>query len=289
MRQVPKEIAPQVTPAVVTPILKKTGMRITDFAHKKAIGEKITMLTCYDYPSAKLVAETPLDCVLVGDSLAMVVHGHESTITATMDMMVLHTKAVARGLGSQLLVSDLPFLCHRVSREDTVNNVKRLLEAGAKAIKIEGGDADTCDTISYLVTAGVPIIGHIGLTPQSILALGSYKIQGKTEAQAAKILEQARHLEKAGCTALVLECIPEPLAKTITEALTIPTIGIGASSATDGQVLVWHDMLGLQSDYLPKFVKQFAQATDMMLEAIHQYVHQVKSTQFPALEHSWSS
>ena len=284
MRQVPKEIASQ---AVVTSILKKSGMKITDFALKKAIGEKITMLTCYDYPSARLIAETPLDCVLVGDSLAMVVHGHESTITATMEMMILHTKAVARGLRDQLLITDLPFLCHRISRENTIHNVKKLLEAGAKAIKIEGGDADTCETIAYLVMAGIPIVGHIGLTPQSILKLGGYKIQGRTEAEAEKLIEQAQCLEKAGCTALVLECVPESLAKSITEALTIPTIGIGAGSVTDGQVLVWHDMLGLQSDYLPKFVKQFAQTTDTMINAIQQYIHQVKATQFPALEHTW--
>ncbi len=284
MRQVPIEIAPQ---AVVTPIIKKSRMNITDFAAKKDCGEKITMLTCYDYPSARLIAQTPLDCVLVGDSLAMVVHGHESTISATMDMMVLHTKAVARGLSNQLIITDLPFLCHRISREDTILNVKKLLEAGAKAIKIEGGDADTCETISYLVMAGIPIIGHIGLTPQSILKLGRYKVQGRTELEAAQLIAQAQCLEKAGCTALVLECVPESLAKSITDALSIPTIGIGAGSATDGQVLVWHDMLGLQSDYLPKFVKQFAHATDLMIGAIEEYVHQVKATQFPALEHTW--
>lgn len=285
MRQVPKKTLENT---VVTPLVKNKGMKITDFALKKARGDKITMLTCYDYPSARLIAETSLDCILVGDSVAMVVHGHDSTVRATMEMMILHTKAVARGRGSQLLITDLPFLCHRESRKDTVHYVRQLIEAGAEAIKIEGGDADTCESIAYLVTAGVPIIGHIGLTPQSILKLGGFKVQGRSDSDAADLLQQARALEKAGCTAIVLECVPESLAKNITESLSVPTIGIGAGSGTDGQVLVWHDMLGLQNDFNPRFVKQFANSMDTMTSAITQYVQQVKEKEFPTPEHTWS-
>ena len=262
-------------------------MKITDFKRKKERQEKISMLTCYDYPSARIIAETNLDCVLVGDSVAMVVHGHESTVMATMEMMILHTQAVARGLKHQLIISDLPFLCHRVSQANTVKNVRKLLQAGAAAIKIEGGDKDTCETIAYLVSAGIPIIGHIGLTPQSILKLGSYKVQGKNDAQAADLLLQAKQLEAAGCSALVIECVPQSLAKTITDALAIPTIGIGAGVVTDGQVLVWHDMLGIQDDFKPKFLKQYAQSKDIMQLAIDAYDNQVKAALFPTMEHAF--
>lgn len=262
-------------------------MNITDFHRKKQRQEKISMLTCYDYPSARIVADSHLDCVLVGDSVAMVVHGHANTTMATMEMMILHTAAVARGLTQQLLISDLPFLCHRVSQADTVTNVRRLLQAGAQAIKIEGGDEETCATIAYLVRAGIPIIGHIGLMPQSIHQLGGYKVQGKDDASAIELLQQAHALEKAGCTALVIECVPEALAKTLSDQLRIPTIGIGAGNSTDGQVLVWHDMLGLQNDFKPRFLKQFAASHDMMLNAINAYVHQVRQMQFPAAEHAF--
>lgn len=262
-------------------------MNITDFITKKDRHEKITMLTCYDYPSARIVAETSLDCVLVGDSLAMVIHGHESTIMATIDMMVLHTQAVARGLGQQLLITDLPFLCHRQSQSETVNNVRQLLQAGAQAVKIEGGDYETCQTIAMLTSAGIPIIGHIGLTPQSVLKLGGYKVQGKEEGHAADLLLEAQRLEQAGCSALVIECVPEALAKKITNSLTIPTIGIGAGAATDGQVLVWHDMLGMQQDFKPRFVKQYAHSKNITLTAINAYIDQVKEAEFPAIEHTY--
>jgi 3-methyl-2-oxobutanoate hydroxymethyltransferase len=273
MRQVPRKTA-------------APRLNIGDLLVKKNHHQKISMLTCYDYPSARMIAETELDCVLVGDSVAMAVHGFESTVMATLDMMILHTKAVARGLGGQLLITDLPFLCHRVSLEDTMNNVRQLVHAGAQAIKIEGGDAHTCETIAFLVNADVPIIGHIGLTPQSILKLGGYYIQGRDAAKAEALLEQALCLERAGCSAIVLECVPEKLAKTITDALTIPVIGIGAGACTDGQVLVWHDMLGLH-DFTPRFVKQFVQGNALILEGIHQYIAHVRNIEFPALEHSF--
>ena len=262
-------------------------MKIHDFKRKKIQHCKISMLTCYDYPSACTIAESNVDCVLVGDSVAMAVHGYESTIMATMEMMVLHTAAVARGLQQQFLISDLPFLCHRLSQAETVKNVIQLLQAGAHAIKIEGADRDVCQTIAHLVTAGIPIMGHIGLTPQSIHQLGGYVVQGKAQQQADLILQQALDLEAAGCFAIVLECVPGPLAKIITAALTIPTIGIGAGVDTDGQVLVWHDMLGLQTTFKPRFIKQFVDGKDMLLQGINAYVAQVQEAQFPTLEHSF--
>lgn len=262
-------------------------MKIQDFKRKKEEQQKIAMLTCYDYPSACTIAESNIDCVLVGDSVAMVVHGYDNTIMATMDMMVLHTQAVARGLKQQFLITDLPFLSHKLSIAQTVTNVSSLLRAGAHAIKIEGGDADTCNTIAYLVNAGVPVMGHIGLTPQSIHQLGGFKVQGKSQEQAELLLQQALNLEQAGCFALVIECVPQQLAQTISEALTIPTIGIGAGTHTDGQVLVWHDLLGLQTNFNPKFVKRYTQGKEVFLEAINQYAQQVRQVSFPSAEHSF--
>ncbi len=262
-------------------------MKLHDFKRKKQQQSKICMLTCYDYPSARTIAESDVDCVLVGDSVAMAVHGYETTIMATMDMMVLHTQAVARGLTKHFLIADLPFLAHRVSQADTISNVKRLLQAGAQAIKIEGGDADTCQTISYLVTAGIPIIGHIGLTAQYIRQLGGYKIQGKEQEQAAYLMQQAANLEAAGCFALVIECVPQQLAKAITQSLAIPTIGIGAGADTDGQVLVWHDLLGLQAEFKPKFLKEYAQSKDVVLAAINTYAQEVHKVEFPTPEHAF--
>ena len=261
-------------------------MKLQDFARKKNTA-KITVLTCYDYPSAKLIASSNLDCVLVGDSVAMAVHGHSSTIMADIQMLEMHTAAVARGIGPQFLIADLPFLCHRSGLQDTISNVKRLAQAGAHAIKIEGGDIDTCTTIEYIVIAGVPIVGHIGLTPQSVLQLGGYKIQGRSQAQADKLIAQAQRLEAAGCIALVLECIPKELAKRITQTLSIPTIGIGAGPDTDGQVLVWHDFLGLYSDINCSFVKQFAQGSSLFDTAIQHYITEVQQGQFPTVEHSF--
>ncbi len=183
-------------------------MNIHDFKFKKEQQKKISMLTCYDYPSACIISESAIDCVLVGDSVAMAVHGHNSTIMATMEMMVLHTAAVARGLQQQFLISDLPFLCHRISHADTIENVKKLLQAGAHAVKIEGADTDVCQTIHYLVTAGIPVMGHIGLTPQSLHQLGGYKIQGQEQDQADSLLQQAQSLQAAGCFPLSLNVSP---------------------------------------------------------------------------------
>ncbi|VEB33220.1 3-methyl-2-oxobutanoate hydroxymethyltransferase [Legionella sainthelensi] len=262
-------------------------MKIHDFKRKKEEQQKIVMVTCYDYPSACIVSESNIDCVLVGDSVAMAVHGHETTIMATIEMMVLHTQAVARGLKQQFLITDLPFLSHKTSLAQTVEHVKSLLRSGAHAVKIEGADADTCQTISYLVNAGVPVMGHIGLTPQSIHQLGGYKIQGRNPEQAETLIQQALRLEEAGCFAVVIECVPQPLAQAITQSLRIPTIGIGAGSDTDGQVLVWHDMLGLQTDFNPKFVKRYIQGKEMLLNALNAYAQQVQQVSFPASEHAF--
>lgn len=262
-------------------------MKIHDFKRKKQEHSKISMLTCYDYPSACIVAESNIDCVLVGDSVAMAVHGHETTIMATIEMMVLHTQAVARGLKTQFLIADLPFLSHKSSHAQTIDHVKALLQAGAHAVKIEGADADTCDTIAYLVNAGVPVIGHIGLTPQSIHQLGGYRVQGKNQEQADSLLQQALALEEAGCFAVVIECVPHQLAKRITDALQIPTIGIGAGSDTDGQVLVWHDMLGLQTSFNPKFVKRYAQGKQVILDALNTYAQEVHQVNFPTPDYAF--
>ncbi|HAT6810038.1 TPA: 3-methyl-2-oxobutanoate hydroxymethyltransferase [Legionella pneumophila] len=268
-------------------LFRESSMKVHDFKLKKQEQSKISMLTCYDYPSACIIAESNIDCVLVGDSVAMAIHGHPTTIMATIEMMELHTQAVARGLGKQFLITDLPFLAHKSSQGHTVENVKRLLQAGAQAVKIEGADKDTCQTISHLVNAGIPVMGHIGLTPQSIHQLGGYKVQGKNNEQAETLLRQASALEQAGCFALVIECVPQGLAKTITDSLTIPTIGIGAGPGTDGQVLVWHDMLGLQTSFNPKFVKKYFRAKDHFIEALNTYVQQVQQRHFPANEHSF--
>lgn len=262
-------------------------MKIHDFKRKKEEQQKIVMITCYDYPSACIVAESNVDCVLVGDSVAMAVHGHNTTIMATIEMMVLHTQAVARGITQQFLISDLPFLSHKTSLAQTIEHVKSLLRAGAHAVKIEGADEETCRTISYLVNAGVPVMGHIGLTPQSVHQLGGYKVQGKSPEQAETLMKQASRLEAAGCFALVIECVPQLLAQTITKSLNIPTIGIGAGSATDGQVLVWHDILGLQTEFNPKFVKKYIQGKEMILNALNAYAQQVQQVSFPAEEHAF--
>lgn len=262
-------------------------MKIHDFKMKKQAQSKLVMLTCYDYPSALTIAQSSIDCVLVGDSVAMAVHGHATTLTATIEMMQLHTKAVSRGLTTQFLISDLPFLSHKRSIADTVQQVTLLLQAGAHAVKIEGADADTCETINYLVNAGVPVMGHIGLTPQFLHQLGGYKVQGKSKAQADHLLQQALDLEQAGCFAVVIECVPQPVAYALTQALSIPTIGIGAGSNTDGQVLVWQDLLGLNTTFAPKFVKQYAAGNPFFLDALNRYADEVRAGVFPSEEHTY--
>lgn len=262
-------------------------MKLHDFNKKKNNKEKISMLTCYDYPSASIIAESNVDCVLVGDSVAMTVHGYNSTIMATMDMMVMHTCAVAKGIGRKFLISDMPFLSYRESKTKTIENVKLLMQSGAHAVKIEGGDEEICNTIKHLVISGIPVMGHIGLTPQTILQLGGFKIQGRSDYQADNLLKQAKNLEQAGCFAIVIECVPGTLATQITQSLDIPTIGIGAGVNTDGQVLVWHDMLGVQSEFKLSFIKRYADSKSIFLNAINAYTDEVKRVQFPEEIHTF--
>lgn len=262
-------------------------MKAPDFKRKKQAGEKISMITCYDYPSARLAADTPIDCLLVGDSLAMTVHGHPATHHATLDMMTLHTQAVARGLGPQFLITDMPFLSYHGAISHTLSHVQTLIQAGAHAVKLEGGNARICRTISHLTDAGIAIIGHLGLTPQALHQLGGYRVQGKQPADANRLIAEAIALEKAGCLAIVLECIPSALTQTITQQLSLPTIGIGAGPHADGQVLVWHDFLGLHTDIHPKFAKQFARCSEPIQKALYEYHHQITNTTFPTLEHTY--
>jgi 3-methyl-2-oxobutanoate hydroxymethyltransferase len=262
-------------------------MKIHDFKRKKLAHEKISFVTCYDYPSARTLSDTSIDAVLVGDSVAMTVYGHPTTVMATMDMMVMHTEAVARGIKKQFIVGDLPFMAYHTSTADTMQNVKRLMQAGAHAVKLEGADEATCKTIQSIVTAGVPVMGHIGLTPQSVHQLGGYKVQGREKTAADALLASAKALEAAGCFAIVIECVPENLARDITNALSIPTIGIGAGADTDGQILVWHDLLTLQTECNPRFAKQFIQGKTLLTEALNAYSAEVTAKTFPAREHTY--
>lgn len=259
---------------------------IFDFKKHKEKKERITMITCYDYSSARLISETNIECVLVGDSVAMTMHGFENTISATLPMMAMHTAAVARGLNNKFIITDLPFLSHRLSQSKTMQAAQTLMQAGAQALKLEGAMGNE-KIIQYLVESGVPIMGHIGLTAQLLHTMGGYKIQGKTVESANRLCEEAKRLEEAGCFALILECVPATLAKELTDMLSIPTIGIGAGNGTDGQVLVWQDLLGLNIDFKPKFVKQYFQGYDAVVAALNTYDAEIKSGAFPDDEHSF--
>lgn len=266
------------------------GQRITTVTLRemKAQDKKITMLTAYDYPIARLLDEVGIEVVLVGDSLAMVGLGYESTLPVTMEEMLHHVRAVGRGVRRALLVADMPFLSYQASLEDGVRNAGRFLkEAGAHAVKLEGG-REVADLTRHLVGSGIPVMGHIGLTPQMIHQFGGYKIQGRTATAAQRLLEDALLLEEAGAFSLVLEGIPWQVAKVITEHLHIPTIGIGAGPYCDGQVLVTNDLLGLFDDFTPKFVKRYAHLKEVIRGAFSQYREEVKAAQFPGPEHSFS-
>lgn len=262
-------------------------MNIKDFQKLKQDKSKITMITCYDYTSAQIIEQTQINCVLVGDTLSMLMHGFNDTVHATMEMMVLHTQAVARGLKSKFIVGDLPFMSYRKNQTDTMKNVQALIQAGAHAIKLEGAQGNLA-TIRHIVDSGVPVMGHIGLTPQHINNLGGFKVQGKTQGAYQQLIQQALDLEQAGCFAVVIECVPSELAKEISETLNIPTIGIGAGPNTDGQVLVWQDLLGLQSTMRPKFLKQYCQAETLFTQSINQYVSEVQAHIYPGAEHAYS-
>lgn len=260
---------------------------VSTLLSQKQSGDKITMLTAYDYSTAKLIDEAGVNTILVGDSLGTVVLGYSDTLPVTMEDMLHHTKAVVRGAKNAFVIADMPFMSYQTSVYDAVKNAGRLIkEGGAQAIKLEGG-ASVCEQIRAITNASIPVVGHIGLTPQSINAFGGFKVQGKSEAQAKKLIEDAKLVEEAGAVMLVMECVPEKLAKIITESVNIPTIGIGAGRFCDGQVLVYQDMLGLFTDFTPKFVKTFAPVGAMMKEAFGEYIKEVKAGNFPKEEHTF--
>jgi 3-methyl-2-oxobutanoate hydroxymethyltransferase len=261
-------------------------MQIPDFVKRKKAHAKISCVTCYDYPYAQLLAKTDIDFLLVGDSVAMVVHGHPSTLQADVDMMCLHTSAVARGAGGKFLVTDMPFLEHRKGLAEAVSAAQRLLRAGANAIKIEGAEGNL-ETIRSLVTAGVPVMGHVGLTPQFVNAFGGFKVQGRESAAAAQIVADAKALEAAGVFAMVAEGVPASLGKLVAESVSVPIIGIGAGVDVDGQVLVLQDMLGLNPK-IPRFVRVFADVATVSVEGLNAFDRAVKAGTFPTAAESYA-
>jgi len=261
----------------------KTIQELKESKQKK---KRISMVTCYDHWSAKIVAKTDVDCLLVGDSVAMVVHGFSNTLQATTEMMALHTQAVSRAQTNKLIVTDLPFLAHRKGRKYMMNCVDSLMKAGASALKIETAPGQE-NAVHYISQSGVPIIGHLGLTPQYVHQFGGFKLQGKSEEEGQTILDHAKKLEQAGAHALVLECIPQALAQRITQEVQIPTIGIGAGLNVDGQVLVLHDLLGFNSDFKPRFVRFFADGEKWMGTAVNQFSQAVTDKTFPKDEESF--
>lgn len=265
--------------------MKKT---VNTFKEAKIKKDKITMLTCYDYSTAKLMDQAGVDAVLVGDSLGMVVLGYEDTLPVTVEDMIHHGKAVARGAKETFVVVDMPFMSYQTSVYDAVVNAGRIIkETGAGAVKLEGG-AVVCPQIEAITKASVPVVAHIGLTPQSINALGGFKVQGKSFEAAQRLIDDAKKLEEAGAFALTLECVPEKLARIITEKISIPTIGIGAGAGCDGQVLVYQDMLGMYGDFQAKFVKKFADCGAVMQKGFRDYIDEVKKGKFPAKEHTFT-
>lgn len=259
---------------------------ILDFQKKKNSQKKISMVTCYDFTFAKILSETQIDSILVGDSLAQIMHGHNTTLNASTNLMALHTAAVARAASNKFIVADMPFLSTRKGLKNTMDQVEKVMKAGAHAVKIEGAEGHL-ELIRHIVESGVPVMGHLGLTPQSIHQLGGPKIQGKAEASANKILQDAVNLQETGCFSLVLECIPALLAKKISKELTIPTIGIGAGHDTDGQILVLQDLLGMNKNFTPKFLKKYLNGADLINNAINNYVDEVEKQRFPASEHEY--
>ncbi|HKR65562.1 MAG TPA: 3-methyl-2-oxobutanoate hydroxymethyltransferase [Thermoanaerobaculia bacterium] len=242
---------------------------------------RIGMLTAYDYPSAKIADAAGADILLVGDSLGMVVLGYPDTLSVTVDDMLHHTRAVARGAKNSLIVGDMPYLSYHVSIEESVRNAGRFIQAGAHAVKIEGAKPSRIRAIEAILDAEIPVMGHIGLTPQSVNALGGFKLQGKNADDARRLLDEATALERAGCFSLVLECVPTELASMITEHVTIPTIGIGAGPSCDGQVLVFHDVLGIYDGHAPKFVRRYANIAQDMQAALESYLADVREARFP--------
>jgi len=259
---------------------------VREFAAAKAEGRKIVMVTAYDAWTARLLADAPVDCLLVGDSAMMVMHGERDTLGATTELMALHTRAVARTAGDKLVIADMPFLSFRKGAARALDCAAALLRAGAHAVKLEGvrGHADV---VRQLVESGIPVMGHLGLTPQSVHALGGYKVQAREPAAAAQLREDAAALAAAGCFALVLECVPAALAESVTATLAIPTIGIGAGAGCDGQVLVLHDLLGCNPGFQPKFARRFADVAGVVTEGVTRYAEAVRQGQFPEAKESF--
>lgn len=269
---------------------EKQALNIVKMKKMKAEGVPLSMLTAYDYPSARLAEEAGVDMILVGDSLGNVVLGYDSTLPVTIDDMVYHTRAVARGAEHTFIVADLPFMTYHGSIDESLRNVRRLMQEGhAHAVKMEGG-LEICGTVSTIVSAGVPVLGHIGLTPQSVNTIGGYRVQGKDARDAQRLMDEAKALEKAGAFGIVLELVTEEVAEAITRELSIPTIGIGAGRYCDGQVLVYHDVLKYASPYREKrFVKTYADVGGIIREALGEYVKDVKQRAFPAANHAFGA
>ena len=267
---------------------KQSANSVLTIKRMKEQGQKLSMVTCYDYSFARIVDQCQVDIVLVGDSVANVMLGHQHTTGTTMDEMVLHTRSVSRALTKPLLCADMPFMSYSVSTEQTLQNAARLIqEGGAQAVKLEGASQALCLTIEQVVESGVPVMGHLGLTPQKINTIGAYSVQGKGKEEQKKILNKAICLEKAGVFAIVLEMIPKDLAAEISSALSIPTIGIGAGPSCDGQVLVLQDLLGFNARFSPKYLKKYANLEEVITTAINHYSFDVKQGIFPAIENSF--
>jgi 3-methyl-2-oxobutanoate hydroxymethyltransferase len=274
------------TTTISTSASQRKKVTTLTFRQKKERGEPITMLTAYDYPTAVAMDKAGVDSILVGDSLAMVVLGYENTLSVTMDEMLHHARAVSRGAKNALLVGDMPFMSYQVSAEDALRNAGRFLQqAGMDAVKLEGG-RDRAEAVRKIVGAGIPVMGHLGLTPQSVHQLGGFRAQGKTASAAKILLEDAKILQDAGAFSIVLESVPARLAEYISKQISIPTIGIGAGAGCDGQVLVTHDLLGLFDRFTPKFVKQYANFHAEMNKAFTHYIDDVETKRFPAVEHT---
>ncbi len=263
-------------------------VRVLDLQEMKGRGERITVLTAYDFLFARLLDRAGIDVILVGDSLAHVVLGLDSTLPVTLDDMIYHARAVRRGVERALVVVDMPFLTYQVSPAEAVRNAGRVLqETGAAAVKMEGGSSEMAGTIAAVVRAGIPVMGHVGFTPQSVNALGGFRVQGRGEAAAARLLDEARRVQEAGAFSVVLELVPGMVAERVTGDLRIPTIGIGAGAKCDGQVLVLHDMLGLNTDFTPRFLRRFAELGQTVTESVESYISAVRSGEYPADEHTF--
>ena len=260
---------------------------VDDYIAIKKVGKKIAMITCYDFTSAQIVAKTNVDCILIGDSSSMLMHGATNTTQSTIEQIVTHTQAVARAVKDKLIIADLPFMSYHKSKTQTLEAVEKLVRVGAQAIKLEGATSDVLQTVKSIIDVGIPVMGHLGLTPQHIHQFGGFKMQGRSLQQATLFIEQAQQLEAAGCFSIVLECIPATLAEKITQSVNVPTIGIGAGSGTDGQVLVFHDLLGLQDEFKPKFVKRYLNGSELFTKSINQYVGEVRQCEFPNEETSY--